>query len=537
MDDLIIRSEELDANQIREFYVEADGDRRNIEYLKSKTPIILVGSRGIGKTFLMRKAEQELMDEYSEKQVLPIFITFRRAALVNVKEPSQFQTWMLARICSVVIRTLTKLGRVQTLSKSIAKLTGEKTLDSVEATKIEKIATQYEELYRKPDMEIDDSVIPTADELLDAIEDLCIENAITRIVLFIDEAAHALYAEQQRQFFTLFRDLRSQYITCNAAVYPGVTAYGETFQPTHDATIISINRNIEDVNYVRQMKDIVLKQITDSNVITNLSRNGQNFTLLAYAASGNPRTLLKTVSYAQKLNSDTVNRIFREYYKTNIWAEHTGLAEAYPNYSTLIDWGRNFIETIVLKEIKSKNDNYTDKGKPSSAYFWVDKNVSQIVKEALRLLEYTGIIYENSKGIRATREGIGTRYLVNVGCLISLEAVPTTTGYNIVQKMTIKRMTEFSVSYPFFKELEEQVPNFQELTTSVALKSQLERNVDCLELTPWQIKTIKTLALYTIGDLLSATEAKLKEAPYVADIRARNIKNAAYAAVFEYLHG
>ncbi len=43
--------------------------------------------------------------------------------------------------------------------------------------------------------------------------------------------------------------------------------------------------------------------------------------------------------------------------------------------------------------------------------------------------------------------------------------------------------------------------------------------------------------VFTIGDLISAPEEKLKQAKYIADVRARTIKNAGIAAVCEYLLG
>ena len=45
------------------------------------------------------------------------------------------------------------------------------------------------------------------------------------------------------------------------------------------------------------------------------------------------------------------------------------------------------------------------------------------------------------------------------------------------------------------------------------------------------------LALNTVGAVLAATEAELKEAHYVGDVRARRMRNAAIASVLEYLSG
>ena len=148
-------------------------------------------------------------------------------------------------------------------------------------------------------------------------------------------------------------------------------------------------------------------------------------------------------------------------------------------------------------------------------------------------MEYTGLIYEHAKGIRATRNGIGTRYMVNVGCLLSFEATPASSGSKILKKTTIKRFTEFSASYQAFVELERTVPNFIELSNNEVLKIQLSQDIVKLDLTEWQKERIYELGIHTIGELLNTPEAKLMEARYVGNIRSRNIKNAA----FEYLLG
>ena len=60
------------------------------------------------------------------------------------------------------------------------------------------------------------------------------------------------------------------------------------------------------------------------------------------------------------------------------------------------------------------------------------------------------------------------------------------------------------------------------------------------ELTNRQIAELYVASDYeqsTIGDLISAPEEKLKQAKYIADVRARTIKNAGIAAVCEYLLG
>ncbi len=530
MSELIFRTEELTNSQIAELYVASEYEQSIIDKLKAPSPVLLIGSRGVGKSFLFRVSEIQLHQEFSEKKVLPVFLTFRKASLLKTSNPEQFQNWMLSRICSEVLRALKKKGRLSPISSEL--LTGE---ESSELSKIDNIAKAFEESWKMPGELIDVANIPTLDDFLNMVEDLCEELDISRIVLFIDEAAHVFLPQQQREFFTLFRDLRSPYIKCNAAVYPGVTVYGETFEPVHDAVKVSLVRNVNDPNYVSIMKQMVLKQIHDSSLATNLSKYGENFTLLAYASSGNPRYLLTSVSMAERMDSKSVNQVFREYYREKLWAEHTKLSDRYPGYKDFITWGRDFLETTVLVELKKKNDDFLEngKGKGTTAYFWIHNNAPHEVKEALRILEYSGLIYEDAAGIRATRSEIGTRYMVNLGCLLAVEATPTAVGMKIIKASDIRRMSEFGANYPSYQGVQGKIIGSE----TDALREQLNKSIDLLELTSWQKQKMHEISINTIGDLISAPEEKLKQAKYIADMRARTIKNAGIAAVYEYLLG
>lgn len=532
MNEFVIRTEELTNRQVMDLGVLSEYENNIIDKLKAPSPVLLVGSRGVGKTFLFKMAEIRMLDEFEREKVLPVTLTFRKSSLLKSGNEYQFQYWMLGRICSEVLRAIRKTGKFSAISHNLSLLAGNQ---DTQSSKIDEIVKKFEDSWKNPGIRVEAENIPSLDDFLNTIEDLCEELDVSRIVLFIDEAAHAFYPEQQREFFTLFRDLRSPYIKCNAAVYPGVTVYGDTFEPVHDALQITLTRNINDVNYVSNMKEMVMRQVKDSIFATRLSQQGANFTLLAYAASGNPRYLLKSVELANKMDANSINQVFREYYREDLWAEHTKLAERYPGYQKFIDWGRDFIETKVIPEIKSKNDSFlqSGKGKGTTLYFWIHKNAPQEVKEALRILEYSGLVYEEAAGIRATRSEVGTRYMVNVGCLLAMEATPTTAGLNIVKNADIRRMNEYGANSVLYKKIQGVVLE----SSSDVLQIQFAKNIDVLELTEWQKKKMHEIQVDTIGDLISATEEKLKQAKYIADVRARNIKNAGIAAVCEYLLG
>jgi hypothetical protein len=401
---------------------------------------------------------------------------------------------------------------------------------------MEDISRQYEDSFQRPGTSVDRTGLPGVEALRDAIEDLCGFARLNRIVLLMDEAAHVFRPEQQRQFFTLFRDLRSPFLSCNAAVYPGVTAFGDIFQPAHDAAFETVDRDVLASDYANQMREIVEKQ-APSRLAADIARNAQNFAVLAFAASGNPRLLLKTVARAGRLSAAQINEVIKEFYRTDLWADHSALSDKYPGHLALIDWGRLFVEGTVLPEIQRRNEHALRDGTETTSFFWIHRDAPAVVKEALRLLEYTGVVREHTRGIRATRGEIGTRYGVNLGCLFALESVPRDTGHSIARQLSVRRFVEFGANHAAYQGLLDVVPSLIEPDEAEALHRQLARNVNVLDITDWQKGELHKIGVDTFGAVLTADESGLQAIKYVGEKRARRMMNAAVSAVLEYLSG
>jgi hypothetical protein len=537
MADFFYRTEDIKPDEIGTYFVETKRDREIINALKARNPVVLAGSRGVGKSFLLRVAEHELTTDFESQRVFPVYVSFTRSSLINTKDPQQFQHWMLARICGRITRSLHTAGLIAGKSRSLSILTGDSQLPSPDhQSAIEVLTERFEDSWKGAPAPIDTSSLPAIDDFRDAVEDICQDLRIARIIVLIDEAAHILLPEQQRQFFTLFRDLRSPFLGCKAAVYPGVTSYGDTFQPSHDATMLSFDRDILGTDYIETMREMVEKQ-AESAVLDDIARHGDNFALLAYAASGNPRVLLKTLARAPRVTAAQTNETVREYYRSDLWTEYSSLPEKYAGHRHLIDWGRQFIEGTVLPDLQKKNEQYLQQEQKSTCFFWIHRDSPQPVKEALKLLAYSGIVTEHASGIRATRSEVGTRYAVNLGSLIALEAVPTTSGLRIARNITPKRMSEFGANHPAYESLLAAVPTFSEPSVGAVLEQQLAKQLDVLDLTDWQRAKLKELGLSSVRDVLTTSEGTLQTLSYVGEKRSRRIRNAAVAAVFEYLSG
>jgi hypothetical protein len=537
MDNFRFRTEDIPSSDILSLFVETVRDREAIDLLKSPIPAIVEGSRGTGKSFLMRTAEAELWEDYQSTRVVPIYVSFIKSSLIHTDDFKQFHHWMLAKTCAQIVRTLRKRGIASTNQASLDLLVGNYP-GKGSAPGIEELLKAYEESWRNPSVQVHSKDLPDVSDLKDILEDLAEQYELKRFCFFFDEAAHIFRPEQQRQFFTLFRDLRSPFITCNAAVYPGVTSYGDTFQPAHDANFFQLERDILHADYLSSMREIVEKQ-ADSALISAIERNRGNFNVIAYAVSGNPRLLLKTVSQCPNMRSSDVDNVVKNFYRSDIWSEHSSLGDLYQGHKPLVDWGRDFIEKSVLPETKQKNDQRAKEGKSeSTCYFWIHRDAPEPVQHALRLLAYTGIVQRGAAAVRGTRSELGTRYSVNLGCLFALEANPAKTANEIAKNLSIKRFTEFGASHDLYSPLSSGFSSIQDPDVLHAITGQMNRPIEELDITQWQIEKLKSVGISTVADVLNSNEEYLiKNIKFVGEVRARQIMNAANAAVLEYLSG
>lgn len=85
MDEFVFRTEELTNRQVLELGVLSDFEKGIIDKLKAPSPVLLVGSRGVGKSFLFKMAEIQMLNEFEKEKVLPVSLTFRKASLLKVK--------------------------------------------------------------------------------------------------------------------------------------------------------------------------------------------------------------------------------------------------------------------------------------------------------------------------------------------------------------------------------------------------------------------------------------------------------------------
>ena len=274
MTDFLLRAEDIPNESILDYFVETEKDRYIVEALKRRSPVLLEGSRGVGKSLLLRVCDRELSDRLPQDRILPVYVQLTKSILVNTSNESQFHYWTLARLAVGLLRSLRNHGIAINIDHEVSILGGDPKEGSSDP--INETLKDFERSYLNRNIKINISKIPGVEQFKFGVEDICRKTNLQRIVVLFDEAAHVLQPEHQRQFFTLFRDLRSPYVSCNAAVYPGIMSYGDTFEQSHDATTVRVERDVRSEKYRDEMRSIVDVQ-AGSETMKHVERQGPKF--------------------------------------------------------------------------------------------------------------------------------------------------------------------------------------------------------------------------------------------------------------------
>lgn len=214
-------------------------------------------------------------------------------------------------------------------------------------------------------------------------------------------------------------------------------------------------------------------------------------------------------------------------------------AEIYTGYKPLIDWGRAFIEDKVLEETYNKNKKRLKEGDYSQTIFFaINRNAPEIVKKAMKILEYSGIVTLHTEGTKVRTE-ILDRYQLNFGIVLAAETkeTPVKRYKEIINHLSIKLYTEYGENSPAYGNVTGIVLNGNTEKSSSVLKSILDSKIEKLDLTTFQMETLKDSGFVTIGDVLKGCEDDLQRAYGIGPVRARRIFNIVFNASIEYISG
>ncbi len=424
-DYILDRTESLEDKLIIEYYI--DRDNSKILRLTDSEQYLLEGSRGVGKTMLMKAAMLKSQANFGQNSILPVWVSFEESIRlerikVNNNSVDPFLQWTMGKILYECLNKIAELQPKnsqqlnQRLSKifnvpepnTFAKYTSLLN-DYIRVLEKGDISDNYSVISFSPSIELT-SILDNPQSFREFLLDLIKDYKLQRIVLFFDEAAHVFSFSQQEKFFTFFKSLRNPVIACKAAVYPGLTNYGKHFERGQDAKEIRIDwspLNKEDIDYI---KEIIKKRIKSYRVEywNKLTANSNIIDLLSICSNGNPRFAFHIIdelennkAFKSNISTPILINSIRSVFNTK-WREFDTLKQRLIRYEKYISEAETFIKETILPNLRIWNDKQRTTGRKLSIGFYISTVAFDKLEKVFSVLAYSNII-----GIDYSKRSIG----------------------------------------------------------------------------------------------------------------------------------
>lgn len=549
--------------------------------------ILLEGCRGVGKTMLMRVAVLRLRARYhAGERVLGVHTTFKRY-LATLPPPSpsddggmdlaNFRAWINARVLHAV-------------QAAVCDAKGEEfliNLGDVGRVNWSTVVSILETTYRGADSIHDlikDAGLPP--HLLFALQGYTYTSELLKevrqalqldlLVLFLDDAAHALDTRAQGAFFTAIKSLYDVGFAFKISVYPAVTRYGIDFGYGHDAVVVPLGDPARSSN-MDAFSDLLAKrrQVADDegkSLLDALLANNEWVQLLAYCSNGNPRGLLKLVAQVQtQLGQRSPSELRFEDLRlsiTTVMDKH--LDNMVPGVIKDLDPRLLKSAEYLLEEFRlkiSEKPGPFESGKPRG-YLAITNSmqVPYLCQAALKLLVAANVVTPEGP-TRLSKRETGTVYLLHPGFIFRDNVIgPTTKGtlsasdwLHFFSGLSSRVHAEITKSAELWQEIVSDVnaellfecPNGHPLLSPNArcdicgkfgkelfpVQMLLDKDIRVLDLSDAIKDRLRTFNLFTVRQVFEATNDQLDAISYIGEKRILQIRSAVSMAVDEFVAG
>lgn len=428
------RAEKLTREEILQWFSLTSKDEYIMRKLLSNSTKLLIGPRGSGKSMLMRLTYYHCIDG---EDIFPIYVNFEKylnlEPLLHKSSNGNimFVKWVLAKIIYSCITSLCDINQY-------AETEFDKAINhdfNLTIRELQQIVFRYEGDtvidYDEVDIDEWNQFSISVGGVVEFVSQLAKINGRKRVVLLLDDAAHAFSENLQREFFEVFRVLKSKEVSAKAAVYPGLTAYSPYFNVGHDALFLETRYAPDEDGYIDFCNDLLRRRFGDE-LFARLAENEDGLQTLYFAANGIPRGLIVMTEFLIEETGE--GKIYaKDYYQAiDTWVDvvekfHTSLKGRLPRYANFIDSGIEFME-IVLNSLKDFNKNKVPERK--AVYFALSTPVPTELDKMVNILEYAGLITQRDD-ISKGSKGVFTRYLVHIGKIVQANALIEGTSKNL----------------------------------------------------------------------------------------------------------
>ncbi|MEA3640587.1 MAG: hypothetical protein VBE63_11680 [Lamprobacter sp.] len=494
----------------------------------------------------MRRAYFSLLEN---RAALPVYVNYAKSLALEplfhhrANALTIFRQWVLLKIAVAACDTFKQLELVEPEDLTRYAYAGRKFIQSLE------VGIEPDDL----------QMLLAPSGLIDLLESASNSIASRRTVLLLDDAAHAFSPDQQREFFEIFRQLRTRRISPKAAVYPGVTSYSPYFHVGHEAELVEAWHRPDNHGYLPLMHNLVLKRLPPDLANTLLERP-DTLNLLAFASFGIPRGFLNMIAQVLRVDegepriptrartlqaiaehADATNRIFRS------------LAEKLPRFRHFIDVGSELIEATrtAIQDYNVGRDLHS-----KAVVVAIQSPLTAELERLTKFLEYAGIFREIDSVSRGEK-GVFERFALHYSFLITANSLSLGKTYalsDLVAALSkrdphafVRRSPQSLLGSEYRERCKLDLPPCEkcgaarvseeqrycikcgnELSRASIYKELLQSSIEMLPLTETKINGIKNhTTLRTVQDVLADDENQLIDVPYIGPVWQARIRTYA----------
>jgi hypothetical protein len=392
---------------------------------------------------------------------------------------------------------------------------------------------------------------PMSPGMLTSILEACAhELGRKRVVLLLDDAAHAFSQQQQREFFELFRELRSSRVAAKAAVYPGITSYSPNMHVGHEAELVEAWYRPDADDYLRTMHSLLERRLPAS-LLHRFSQREELIDYLALASFGLPRGFLVMVRQVLGVEEDDLTPDEESRTPTKREADRAvsahvqsvrdiflSLAVKMPRYRRFVEVGSE-LENAIIRALTKFNDRRSGK----AVVIAIAEPMGPQLSRVLEMLEYAGLVRKNESVSRGSK-GVFQRYELHWAIVIqenalslgrsvatasiidALRARDALLGENFAERCTLDLAPCQACGTPrISEEAQFCMKCGRPLSEASIYEELLKAPIDRLPLTPKKLEGLKQhSAVRNVGDILLDDESRqIRQVPYVGPIWAERI--------------
>lgn len=547
--------------------------------------LLVEGCRGVGKTMLMRAASNRLEQEYkSGERKLGIHTTFKRylATLpppivgqqANV-ELGNFRAWINARILHATQETIKRVApeKISQLG-DLGSINWNSVVAILETTYQgnTQVSSLMSSLGLSPVVIASLQGYSYVSDLLKRVRDVL---NLDLLVMFLDDAAHALDTRAQGAFFTAVKSLYDSGIAFKISVYPAVTRYGIDFSYGHDAVVISLGEAPKKEN-IAAFVDLLAKRRVlaeeGAELLDVLLKNPDWIEVLVFCANANPRALLKLTAQLQsQLGARSPSEMrFEDVRQAVNTVMDKHLDNMVPGVIKDLDPRLLRASDLLLGDLRmriSERPGPYESGRPRG-YLAVTNSmqVPYLCQAALKLLVAANVVIPEGPARMSKRE-TGTLYLLHPGFIFRDNVISAHVRGTLAAShwlaffngLSSRVHAEITKSAELWQELMAEVnsepfstcenghPMFdprgrcEDCGSPALVRSPvqvlLDKDIDVLELSDAIKRRLRANNLDTVRKLFEATDEQIDAVEYIGEKKVVLIRNVVSAAVDEFVAG